>query len=502
MKRKATPLFINSISAILQTLIYTVLIAILYRCIIDILGVNMLGVWSVILSTTSLAGLTNSGITSSITKFVSQYYAVEDIKNIQRTLDTSIILIGSITLIFTISGYLIFYYSLPFFLKLPDLLTEARIILPYSFLSLFINSVAGIYLSCFDGLHKIYLRSGIIVFSSIVYFILSIVLIHFSGLLGLAYAQVIQSVVTLLISTLLLKKILPAISLTRIKWHKETFKEIFRYSTRLQFATILQILMDPIMKLLLSRFGSIAITAYYDMAVKVVNGFRTVIIAAAQAIVPEIAKLKSLGHTDNMLGTLRKSQNLVLLFSTIAYPALIGFSPAISKIWLGSIVHNFVVSLILVSIGFFLNSANIPIYFFNISTGNLRNNTVSSLAATVFNLVFGIILGLLFGSYGVIAAWDASLAVNTVLLLISFKREFDTAHIGMGNKDVKLLSAMVLVNLLVLFYSYTEINLHMIGTILACACLYITVLYLLLRKDERIRFLLSKIHIPGKISAN
>ncbi|MGC8744981.1 MAG: polysaccharide biosynthesis C-terminal domain-containing protein, partial [Verrucomicrobiia bacterium] len=47
----------------------------LYRFLLKTIGVEQFGIWSLVLSTTSIIGAANLGISGSIVKFVAKYIA-------------------------------------------------------------------------------------------------------------------------------------------------------------------------------------------------------------------------------------------------------------------------------------------------------------------------------------------------------------------------------------------------------------------------------------------
>ncbi len=70
---------INIISTILQVFIVGVVYLFLYSFLLKSLGIEKLGIWSIILATSSIANLANFGITSGLIKFIADYNAKENI---------------------------------------------------------------------------------------------------------------------------------------------------------------------------------------------------------------------------------------------------------------------------------------------------------------------------------------------------------------------------------------------------------------------------------------
>jgi O-antigen/teichoic acid export membrane protein len=184
---------LNAVSAIIQVIIVGIVYLFLYKFILAQIGIKLLGVWSLIIATTSVVSLANFGISSSIVKFVSIY-------NTQKRTDLIIKLIFT-SLIFTISTYalisIIIYFSGTSLLHLiieEDYINIAITILPFSLVSLILNAISGVFNSAIDGIQKNYIKSYIIIFSSIILLLTSVLLTPKFGILGLVYAQIFQSI--------------------------------------------------------------------------------------------------------------------------------------------------------------------------------------------------------------------------------------------------------------------------------------------------------------------
>jgi O-antigen/teichoic acid export membrane protein len=97
---------INIVSSVLQVLLVGVVYLFLYKFLLKSLGVEQLGVWSIILATTSIANLANFGITSGLVKFIADYNARGQQGNIPKLIFTSFV---SIVVFFAFIIFIIFY---------------------------------------------------------------------------------------------------------------------------------------------------------------------------------------------------------------------------------------------------------------------------------------------------------------------------------------------------------------------------------------------------------
>ncbi|HSW36364.1 MAG TPA: hypothetical protein VLH18_07155, partial [Candidatus Limnocylindrales bacterium] len=59
---------INAIMSVVQVVAIGVILFILYRFLLDTIGIDKLGVWSIVLATTSVATIANLGLSASVVK--------------------------------------------------------------------------------------------------------------------------------------------------------------------------------------------------------------------------------------------------------------------------------------------------------------------------------------------------------------------------------------------------------------------------------------------------
>ena len=95
---------VNVASSVIQVIITGLVYFFVYRILVLRLGVDLLGVWSLIVATASISNLSNLGFSSAVIKYVAEYKARGDTERINRIINTSII---SIALLFLLLGILI-----------------------------------------------------------------------------------------------------------------------------------------------------------------------------------------------------------------------------------------------------------------------------------------------------------------------------------------------------------------------------------------------------------
>lgn len=442
--------------SVMQVLVVSGILFILYRFLLMTIGVELLGVWSVVLATTSVVNMANFGLSASVVKFVAKYLAHDEKETVSKVIQTSAIslsiVIGLILLIvYPLAGWLL-TFIIP-----PSAIEAALTILPYALLSLWIAIISGVYQAGIDGLQRIDIRSIVIMSGAVLNLILCILLVPSFGLTGLAYAYVAQNAFIFIGSLLILKAYLISLPLVPYQWNRTLFTEMVKYGLNFQAITISQMLCDPLTKALLTKFGGLGMTGFYEMASRMILQFRALIVSANQVIVPAIAHLQE--KNPGVIQTVYNDSYRLILYIAIPYfSAIIAFAPIVSIAWIGYYENIFVFFFIVLAIGWFLNTLVGPAYFVNLGTGKLGWNTVGHVIMALLNLGLGLLLGYTYGGKAVVVAWVLSLVAGSLIIVVSYHHKNDVPISGILPKEYIGIGSASLVGATISLLLYRLLN--------------------------------------------
>ena len=444
---------INIISTILQVLVVGVVYLFLYKFLLESLGIEKLGVWSIILATSSIANLANFGITSGLVKFIADYNAKKNLKDIPKLIFTALV---SIIILFFLIVIIIYFFSKVIlgFVVEQKYLSLALEILPYSLLCLFINSVGGIFTSTLEGFQKNYVKNFLFLFSSVFLLLSSYYLVPIYQLKGVAIAQVLQSVIILVGSLLFVINTSQLAIFNKWNWDYKIFRELINYGAKFQVISVFQMLYEPITKGLISKFGGLAVLGYYEMAARLVNQVRALIVNANQVMVPVVAHTNST-QKENLKELYNKMMSITFFVNVLLISVLLIFTPIISILWIGHWEPIFVFSMLLLSTSIFVNILIGPAYFSCVGEGNLNLILKSQIMIGILNLILGYVLGYYFSGKGVIVSWAISVAISSFYLFYNYQKEKD---IPLTNLFTKYNVILFFVSVLVTIFSFVLYN--------------------------------------------
>lgn len=409
----------NAIANVLQLVICAVLLFVLYRYISTTLGVDKLGVWSVVLATASASRLADLGLSAGVTRFVARYLALGMTQKAAQVVETGVLALSVIV-------GLIFAGVYPFVGKLlaqlfdGEYLLQALEILPFALVSLWLTIVSSVAQSGLDGCQRMAPRAVLVVLGQTVMVMLAFALLPRWGLVGLAWAQLGQGGVLLVGGWMVLRRNLPELSFIPCRWHRSVFQEMLGYGANVQAANVLMMLVDPLTKALMAKFGGPAAAGCFEIANQVIHRARTLIVAANQAVVPKIAHMVETAPMQ-LSELYRENIRILVLAALPVYALLFAWGGLFSQLFLGAYQAEFVCFFQVSALAWLLNTFAGPAYFVNLGAGSVGLNTLSNMTMGVVNLLLGVVLGEMYGAIGVAWGYALALMLGSVLLIAVFQ---------------------------------------------------------------------------------
>lgn len=409
------PLASNAVANVVQALASAGLLFALYRYVNAALGVERLGVWSVVLATVSASRLADLGLSAGVVRFVARDRARGDPVRAGQVIDTA-----TLTLMVAVGAVLPLLH--PLLAKLlhylfdAGYLGEAVAILPYALVSLWLTIVAGVFAGGLDGCQRMDLRAALAVAGQVMLLALALWLVPRHGLVGLAWAQLGQGLFLATAGRLLLRRVLPGLPLAPRRWRRPVLREMLGYGANVQAATFFMLLLDPVAKALMARFGGPAAAGYFEMANQVVMKVRALIVSANQAIVPHVAALAE--AEPSRLGHLYRENMRLLVFVTVpTFALLIAWSGGFSWLLVGAYQPEFAFLLGLCAVAWAANIFAGPAYFINLGTGRVVWNTLVHVLMGALNAGLGWLLGRWYGADGVALGYAVALVSGSAMLI-------------------------------------------------------------------------------------
>jgi len=410
----------NAFMAVIQVVVAGAALFLLYRYLLRTLGSELVGVWAIVLATASASRISEMGFTASAVKYTAKYIARDEKNKASAVIQTTVITIGVVLACVLAGGYPLFVFLIEKIIT--SHAPSALAILPYSLASVWIAAVSGVFLSGLDGCQRIDLRVLVTMLATILLLVLTWVWVPEHGLIGLAWAQIGQGLLLLLFGGVLLRRELPSLPVFSLKWNYSLFREMFRYGFNFQVISIFGMLVDPVTKALMAKFGGLSSVAYYEMANRMVTQFRSLLVSANQVVVPKVANLHE--NTPEAIRKLYLDSYRVIFFLAIPlFAGVIAVTPLASELWIGHYEQDFIVYATILSSIYWFNTLTGPAYFVNLGTGSMYWNTWAFVVIALMNVVLGYLLGVVWGGVGVALGYGMAMLIGSSLIILGYHRD-------------------------------------------------------------------------------
>jgi O-antigen/teichoic acid export membrane protein len=441
-------LSVNVAANIFQAVMTALTMFVLYRYISLTLGIEQLGVWSLVVAAASSARLAEFGLGAAVTRHVAKDIADGKPSSAMTVIDSVTIalflLVGvAVALLFPVIAW-----GIKRVIE-PKNLDVAISLLPMASLSLFLAAVSAVSQSALDGLQRMDLRAALVVASQVLLLGISILLTPKYGLAGLALAQTAQSACLAVFGRILVRSRMVGLSVVPLRFSGESLKRILPYGLNSQVAAICLFLLDPIAKFFLAKFGGSVSVGYFEIANQIVTKTRSLVVSATQAIVPMVASIPNSEH-DAATKVYVSSVRAVTFFAGLLAFALIMLADIYSNLISGAPNRHIQINVFLLAVAWFVNTVSTPAYFMNLAQGDVVLNTINHLIMSALNIFLGVILGSAFGGFGVIVGYCCAIAASSVFVIYAYHSRKNVQHSAVfGSQDRFYIAGLSVIALIV-----------------------------------------------------
>lgn len=379
----------NVLAAFLAFVVNVALVAVSYRLLAKVGGVELIGIWSTLFAWASVVRFGDIGMASATLRFISLHDARHEPDIIGGYLDTGVLVNTAIFAVASGSLYLGFERYLPAILGEPAATIARSAVLPLC-ISIFLSNVAGALTGALQGLHKGYVSSILVTASNVLQLIAAIILIPRLGVGGLAWAQVLQySLLILMVWLAICLEIGPRLP---NRFRMAHLKTMVLFSLRAQSASLLAGFLEPVSKIMIGRFAGLVTLGIYEVAFKSLWLWRTAVVASVTAMVPSMTSLLA-EQRDTVTRLYQRSTILVTSLVAAGCVVIVLMSPVIAAVLIGQASDAYTRFLIILSVGIVISAYGSPAYNLGFVTGALAANIRATAEALVVAVVLCLAVG-------------------------------------------------------------------------------------------------------------
>lgn len=398
---------LNALLVVLQTVVSIVAMMVTLRIVVGAVGLELFGLWSLILSICIAAKLADLSGGGGLAKFVAEDLAESKPANAIRTIHTVFISNLAFNAVAGIILAVVAYFVLP---GLVDraLLGTARDLIPIAIISsVILAQLSGVAAGAVDGLQRADLRAAVVIASLLALLAASIILVPRFGLAGYGMALCIQHGIAMMGCWGVVARMLPGLGLVPYQWDVAIFKRTLAFSLKLQGVSIASMLSDPLAKFLLNHFAGLQAVGLFELIMRLVLAVRSVAVQAIQTTFPAFAALQS--DRDAARRLLARTTDLAAVSCVLMTGICIAAAPFYYRFMsVGTMPPAWDMFLPL-TLGYAINTIATGFHFASLANGVMRWNIVSQVVIAASIVVFGYPLGMMLGPAGVVVAFVAGL---------------------------------------------------------------------------------------------
>jgi O-antigen/teichoic acid export membrane protein len=414
----------NAGFSVAQVVLSSALLFLLYRVLISHLTIAEVGLWSLVMASTSVARLSEFGLGSGVVKFVANDIGAGNRPHAARTIFMAAVLVLGFVSAAAVLLYSIFLALITTTVPSSDV-ASATALLPYAVAAFVIAALGNVFLSALDGCQRSDVRAMVQLAGSAIQLVAVYLMVPAGGLQSLGWVQVIQASGVMMIAAgaAIVEVRQPARAW--FGWSRGRVKALLTYGGGFQLAAVGQLLIEPAVKALLTLFGGLALTGYYEIANRLVLQIRAVIVSAYQVLIPFVAGISADGKVpkDRLAGIFASCHRTILLLVVPYYALALIAIPGILAVWIGEFDETFLIVSVICVIGWTINTLNAPAYFLYVGIGRLHWTIWSHVVIGICNGLLASILGYLFGGLGVLVGAMSALAIGSLVPTAAFFRE-------------------------------------------------------------------------------
>ncbi|WP_081494405.1 lipopolysaccharide biosynthesis protein [Bradyrhizobium genomosp. III] len=416
----------NTLWSVLEVCVSGLSLFLLYKFVIGHLGLKALGLWSLVLATSSLARLGDIGAATGLSRFVAFAIAQANEQRARQYVETALIANSAIYLCLSLLLFLPLRLGLEAVAP-PDSFDEAARLLPYGMASFVLLNVSAVALSALVGQQRTDLKSKVVIVGTFSQILVAFIAVPRFGLHGMAWGQIAQGTVTVLIAWLVFLRNLKAAHRVTlpIGFQFKLFRELFGFGVRLQFSNLVSFAFEPATKFVMSAVSGLETLGLFEMTYRMVLQVRHITAAPTVALVPAFVELQESSPSEIPRLYERSVANIIFGGSLLFLVAL--SSPIIGLAWTGAYSTQFVLFAWLLSVGWFFNLLGTPAYQLAISRALIRWNILGHLLTSAGSPLLVFLLGQSLGPIGSVFGVAAALGAGAV-----YSMKMNCKHFGIA----------------------------------------------------------------------
>jgi O-antigen/teichoic acid export membrane protein len=397
------------------------------------LGLAGYGTWAVFLAVNGMTSLADFGLVTSISKHVSQYYALRDFRALGQLLSTSLVLYLGIA--FAAGGFLwassrVLVAALFRNSTLPT--AELMALWNYLILLVFANILTLLFSSVVVGLQRMDLTTGMTSLNLVLSAGLSVVFLHQElGLRGILYGYLAAAWTVTILYAYMVWRLLPGLRLRVASCRWGVAREILSFSMQTYVTQVAVAIHNQIEKFYLARFVGVIPVGWYEISSDLALKLRGIPSLVLTPVMPAASELDARRDHRKLTDLYFRAHKYLAFIGVPLMVYIVLVSRRFIALWVGPSLSIIAIPLCVLVVVNFFNLMTGPGLLILVGKGRLRPGLYSAVFGIVLNLTLSFVLIRLYGFQGAVIGTSLSLCFASGFFLFKFQRETKSSFLEM-----------------------------------------------------------------------
>ncbi len=424
--------------------------------IISVIGEVQFGIYALVMGFSGTFALFDLSISSSFIKFISENYNKGEKEKLNQTISTGLIFYVVFSLLIGIMGF-VFTKPLISLLNIPpDLEDLSLLAFRISILIFFITNAFGIFNSILISVQKMYITN---IYGTILNFLnvgaIVILLLNGFGLIGMLLSQLAAVSISILISYIASKRVLPDMKVRLNNFSKESLKKMTGFGLQMQVSKLASFASDKYDEFLLGFFSVMNNVAFFNIGARVTRLGRFIPYQLVPQVAPVAAELKAKEDQDKLNRLFADSTRYLTIVSIPIFIFIFVFADVIINAWMGP---GFDISVYIIRILIIGQLANMifsaPGNSITPNIGIPKFQMREGLINLGFNLILSFLLIKYYGIVGAAIGNSVSILISSIYVYYVSAKLFGVDHFKLLKEQYLKPFAVAAVFGLILFVVY------------------------------------------------
>ncbi len=415
----------NAVYSLLGYAVSAIYIVLLVPLVVGYVGLQIFGLWSLMMALTGYLGLVDLGLGTSFVKYIAEYASQGDHGTVGKVVQHGFVFYMLAAFLMVVVGWVAFPFLFSA-LRIPsDQYDLAKDMFFLSLLAFGATSVVTVVGSVLVGTQRNDAYNVVLAASLVVkYIVIAVVLYLGFGILGLMVSDLLVTLILVAPLWLAIRRTYPQLAYARFSFDGTLMKKLMGFGAQLQISRLADIVQSQFDKLLLTRFIGLSAVSLYDFGSRPLNRLRALPLTGASALLPAVAALEAADNPERIQAAFHRATRYVILLALPLFAYLSCFAGDLIAVWLGPGFDQSALTLRILTIGFYVNVIASPLSYVSQGKGEPKYQMKAMLIQVFLNVALSTGLILRYGYFGAVAGTATAMTIGTLIFFWWYGKSF------------------------------------------------------------------------------